>query len=319
MTERENRGGTGLTATLTGRRATRVGCAMAILAVGLVAGPLRGQEWLQMTTARQADGADRMDLRVEYAAGQLRIEPAEEGLLYQARLRYRGDRFRPLRSFAVSDGTARVRLGLEGRNGSGDVELDWTDLDDLDLGDLDENMGDGRLQVGVSRTVPTSLQVLVGAAEAEMELGGLPLTGLSIQTGASETTVRFDAPNPVAMERMEVKTGAAEMELLELANAGARELRVEGAVGDVTLDFTGRWSRDMEATVKMGLGSLHLRIPSDVGVRLRKSSLLSSFSGFGLEQADDGSYRSENWSEAEHRLELSVDAAFGSIDVVRLD
>ena len=97
------------------------------------------------------------------------------------------------------------------------------------------------------------------------------------------------------------------------------ELRVEGAVGDVTLDFTGEWRRDMDASVKVGVGSLTLRIPSDVGVRLRKSSLLSSFSGFGLEEADDGSYRSENWSEAEHRLELSVDAAFGSIDVEQVD
>lgn len=298
-------------------RGVLLAAAAALLTVGLAAGPARGQEWLEMTTARQADGADRMDLRIEYAAGRVEIGPAEEGLLYQARLRYRGDRFRPVRSYELSDGTARVRLGLEGRNGNGDVEVDWSDLDDL--GDLNDDMGDGGLNVGVSRSVPTSLEVLVGAAEAEMELGGLPLTGLSIRTGASETTVRFDAPNPVEMERLEVKTGAAEMELLELANAGARELRVEGAVGDVTLDFTGTWSRDLEATVKMGLGSLELRIPSDVGVRLRKSSLLSSFSGFGLQEAEDGSYRSENWSEAEHRLELSVDAAFGSIDVVQVD
>lgn len=293
--------------------------AAGLLAVVLAAVPAKGQDWLRMTTARQADGAERVDLRVEYAAGELEIGPAEEGLLYSARLRYRGDKFRPLRSFEQSGRTASVRLGLRGLDDETDLDLNWRSLRDLDLGDLEGDMGEGRLEVGLSPTVPTSLDVMVGAAEAEMELGGLPLTGLSLRTGASETTVRFDAPNPARMERMEFRSGAAELELLELGNAGAAELRVEGAVGDVTLDFTGRWSRDMEASIRMGLGSLELRIPAGVGVRLRKSSLLSSFSGFGLREADDGSYRSENWQEAEHRLELSVDAAFGSIDVVRVD
>lgn len=300
-------------------RAVILGIAGALLAVTLAAGPVRAQGWLDMTTARQADGASRMDLRVEYAAGQLRIGPAEEGLLYEARLRYRGDAFRPLRDYQLSDGTARVRLGLQSRNGRSDLDLDWSSLRDLDLGDLDDASGEARLEVGIAREVPTALEVTVGAAEAEMELGGLPLTELLLTSGASETSVRFDAPNPSAMERMEVKAGAAEMELSGLAHAAPRRLRVEGAVGDVTLDFTGDWRRDMDVTVKVGLGSLTLRIPSDVGVRLQRKSLLSSFSGFGLQEADDGSYRSENWSQAEHRLELSVDAAFGSIDVVRLD
>lgn len=300
-------------------RAVHLAAVAAMLAATLAPASAHGQGWLEMKTARQADGASRMDLRVEYAAGRLEIGPAEEGLLYQARLRYRGDSFRPLRSYELSDGTARVRLGLEGRDRESDLDLNWRSLKNLDLDDLDEEMGDGRLAVGVGRTVPTSLEVTVGAAEVEMELGGLPLTGLRINTGASETTVRFDAPNPVEMERMEVRSGAAEMELLELANAGLGRMRVEGAVGDVTLDFTGEWRRDMDVTVKMGLGSLSLRIPADVGVRLRKSSLLSSFSGFGLEKAEDGSYRSDNWSAARHRLELSVDAAFGSIDVRRVD
>lgn len=301
------------------RRAAVLGAAAGLLAALAAAAPLPAQQWLQMTTARQSDGVSRMDLRVEYAAGHLEIGPAEEGLLYQARLRYRGDSFRPLRSYELDDGAARVRLGLQGRDGGEELHLDWRDLRDLDLGELDEGAGDGRLDVGIGRSVPTTLEVRVGAAEAEMELGGLPLTGLSLETGASETTIRFDAPNPVEMDRMEIRSGAAEIELLELANAAAREIRVEGAVGDVTLDFTGAWRRDVEASVKLGLGSLHLRIPADVGVRLRKSSLLSSFSGFGLERAEDDSYRSENWSEAEHRLELSVDAAFGSIDVDRVD
>lgn len=285
-------------------------------------GAAEAQEWLEMTTARQVSGEDSLDVTVQYGAGRLQIGPAEQGLLYRARLRYDAGAFRPLRSYELEQGVASVRLGLRSEDGDG-VQLDWDDLDlgSLDLDEMDLGAGShgGTLDVGLARGVPTSLEVITGAARATLELGGLPLTRLRLASGASETEVAFAEPNPVPMERLTIKAGAASLDLEGLGNAGAREIRVENAVGEVDLDFTGRWTRDARATVKTGLGAVTLRIPSDVAVRLTKSGLLSSFSGLGLEKAEDGSYRSANWDEAEHRLHLEVDAAFGSVDVVRVE
>lgn len=289
----------------------------AVLALG--AAPAAGQDVLRMSTARQVSGQEAVEMEIRYGAGEFLVGPAEEGLLYQARLRYDGRHFRPVKSYRLDDGTARVRLGLEGRNGN-DLDVDWHDLGDLD--DLDLEGGDGtegRLEVGLSREVPTSLRVDAGATEGTLRLGGLPLRRLEINTGASETEIGFDRPNRVPMERLSIKLGAASLEATGLGNAGAEEIVVEGGVGEVTLDFTGEWSRSAEARVKIGLGSLTLRIPSDLGVRLEKGGLLSSFSGLGLEKAGDGSYRTPDWEDAEHRLDLRVDAAFGSIDVEVVD
>ena len=99
-----------------------------------------------------------------------------------------------------------------------------------------------------------------------------------------------------------------------LGNARFERFDLKGGVGDVVLDFTGDWSGDATGSVKMGLGSLELRLPAELGVWIHKSSFLASFSAPGLEKVGDG-YRSPNWETAEHRLELHLETAFGSIEV----
>lgn len=293
-----------------------VAAALTAAATAPAAGQDADRERLRMTTARQTGGERAVEMTVEYGAGTLIVGPADEGLLYEAVMQYDASVFEPVRRYRVSDGVARVELGLRGEGGDMELDLDWDGLrlGDLDLDDIEEG-GGGRLELGLSRSVPTDLEVRTGASSGTLRLGGLPLTGLRLATGASETTVSFDEPNPADMGRLEVKAGAASLVLRRLGNARATEMSFDGAVGEVLLDFTGEWDRDASATVKMGLGALTLRIPEDLGVRVRKSSLLSSFSGLGLERADDGSYRTVNWVEASHRLDLTVDAAFGSIDV----
>lgn len=299
------------------------------LAAALLLAPAgaAGQEWLEMTTARQVSGQETLTMDVVYGAGRLRVGPADEDLLYRARMRYDAESFRPVREFERTGDGARVRLGVEGGGGVDDLdidaEMDWDfpDMSPFELRDLEEmNVSRdraGEMEVGLPRGVPTDLRLRVGAAESTMELGGLPLTRMRIATGASETVVSFDRPNPSVMEELEVKAGAASLEIRGLGHARARRIEVENAVGEVTLDLSGRWTADATASVKTGVGTVTLRIPSDLGVKVDRQTLLSSFSGLGLEEADDGSYRTENWETADHRLELEVEAAFGSIDVER--
>lgn len=296
------------------------------LAAALLLAPAgaAGQEWLEMTTARQVAGEDSLTVDVVYGAGRLRVGPADEDLLYRARMRYDASTFRPVREFERTGDGARVRLGVEGGGGAEDLaDLDWdfSDLSPFELRDL-EGMdagggGSGEMEVGLPRSVPTDLRLRVGASESTMELGGLPLRRLRIATGASETVVSFDRPNPSVMEELQVKAGAASLEIRGLGHARARHIEVENAVGEVTLDLSGRWTADATASVKTGVGAVTLRIPADLGVKVDRQTFLGSFSGLGLEEADDGSYRTENWETADHRLELEVEAALGSIEVER--
>ena len=65
----------------------------------------------------------------------------------------------------------------------------------------------------------------------------------------------------------------------------------------------------------MGLGSLELRIPEGLGVRLQKDSFLTSLDSQGLVKRGDV-YESLDWDRADRRVTIELDAAFGSVSVV---
>ena len=100
-----------------------------------------------------------------------------------------------------------------------------------------------------------------------------------------------------------------------MGRSPAGKINVDAGVGNVVLDFRGEWQGDADVSVDMGLGALELRFPEGLGVRLNKDTFLTSLDSEGLVKRG-GSYYSLDWDEAEYRVTVNVDAAFGSIDVV---
>jgi len=302
----------------------RPGAVALLTLLALLAGPdpARAQDWLETTVSRQITDQESLDVEVRYGAGQLRVEPAEPGLLYRARMRYDASRFDPLRAYRQTGGTASVRLGLDsgGDELDMDLEMDWRNfglrLGDLDLSDLNDGRGLGgaRLRIGLTRTIPTRLELRTGASEGRLELGGLSLERLEVATGASDTRISFSEPNRIPMEELRIRAGAAALRAERLGNARAREIRIENAVGDVTLDFRGEWRQDATARVKVGFGSLRLVVPEGLGVRIEKKGVLSSFDAVGFVRREDG-YETPGYGSTEHRLDLEVEAALGSVSV----
>ena len=68
----------------------------------------------------------------------------------------------------------------------------------------------------------------------------------------------------------------------------------------------------------MGLGSLVLRFPRGLGVRLIKDTFLTSLDSEGLVKRGD-IYYSLDYDEAEYQITVDIDAAFGSIRVAWVD
>ena len=155
------------------------------------------------------------------------------------------------------------------------------------------------------------------AVRADLDLGGLSLNSLELMTGASESRIDVSAPNPLRMRRARLDVGAADFEARRLGNLNAEELELNAGVGSVVLDLSGELAQDMDVSVNIGLGSLELRIPEGVGVRIEKESFLASLDTDGMVKRGDA-YYSSNWDDADRRIEIDVHTAFGSVDVVWL-
>jgi len=273
-------------------RSVAAGLALTVLASGGVV----GQDWQSMSQARARSDETELRVDVEYGAGSLELRPAPAGMLYRTRMRYDADHFRPEVSY--DDG----RLGIE--IGGGDIRGGKTKGGNLDL--------------ALGTELPLDLSLEFGAAEAQIELGGMRLTRGSIKTGASKTVLRVSEPNPQVCNSFEIEVGAAQFEAYSLGNLRTERFRLSGGVGEVVLDFGGAWETDMDANIEMGLGSLTLRVPRGLGLRVQKQGFLAGFDSEGLVKRGDV-YFSENWEAANRRLTVRLQAALGSIRVVWVD
>ncbi len=256
---------------------------------------VEAQSWRTVTMSRQWAGEESLDVRVQFGAGRLTIEPAGPGTLYRMQLRYDEESFEPVANYDEG----RLELGVHGTKSN----FRWG------------KRGAQEMDLSLARDVPMALRVEFGAAEADLDLGGLRLTRLDLHTGASESRVDVSRSNPVRMARATLEVGAADFRVRNLGNLNAEEITVDAGVGHVVLDFQGEWQGDATVSVDMGLGALELHFPEGLGVKLVKDTFLTSLDSEGLVKRGDAFY-SVDWERARHRVTVTVDAAMGSIDVI---
>jgi len=148
------------------------------------------------------------------------------------------------------------------------------------------------LELGKGR--PFALTIETGASEFDMDLGGVPLSGLLVRQGAGRFELDFSAPNRASMQLLEVSSGAAGIELENLANANFSEMRLSGGAAGYELDFGGTLSRDAEATVEAGLSAVEIKIPPSTAAKVVAETTLGSV------DVGDGFTKSEGafWTEA---------------------
>jgi Cell wall-active antibiotics response LiaF, C-terminal len=275
--------------------------AAAAAALALAAGSARAQTLRTLTSTRQLHGERSLTVDITYAAGQFRLQPAGPGDLYRMEMRYDDSGFAPVRDYDPATGV--LRLGLRSLH----EHSTWH------TGHRDEPVPS--LEIALTPSVPMSLDVEIGAAESVVELGGLDLTAVRYQTGASKSEVRFSRPNRGSCDSLAFRAGAAEFLARGLGNADCREMSFEGGLGAVTLDFTGAWRRSAEASVHVAVGTVQLRLPRDLGVSIALDRFLASFDQAGFTKRG-GVYYSDNYDSAPRHLDLHVESALGGIQVV---
>lgn len=273
------------------------GFSLAVLAaIGLSLiepGEATAQDWNTVTAARALTGEDRVSVEVVYAAGEFELGAAEPGRLYRMALEYDQEQFEPVTEY----GAGKLRIGIASR-GRGSVKVNKA----------------GSLNLSLTRDVPLDVRLELGAVKADIDLTGLALTNLEVRTGAAESRIHMDRLNSGEMEQASFKIGAADLEVRGVGNLNAEHIGVEAGIGAVTLYLDGDWARNAHLDIEVGLGALNLKIPEGLGVKLSRTSFLTSLDTEGLVRRGDA-YYSVNWEAAERRVNIDISAALGSVDV----
>lgn len=270
------------------------------LVIGLgVVEAAHGQSRRTVTMSRQVENERSVKVHVQYGAGRFSVVPAEAGVLYRMHIEYDEDVFEPVAEYRGSELTIGTKnVGRRLRFGRDRVA--------------------GEMELALSRDVAMELDMDFGAVRADIDLGGIPLTRLEIATGASQTVIDISEPNPETMSRASIDVGAADFTVRNLGNLNTQVIEIDAGLGEIDLGFTGDWQQDARVSVDMGIGSLVLRFPRGLGIRLVTDTFLVSLDSEGLVKRGDA-YYSLDYDEAEYQITVDIDAAFGSIRVTWVD
>jgi hypothetical protein len=247
---------------------------------------------------------------------------------------------------AIYGGLYRCSLGFNVRSETADYFLtaghctneavEWfADADhDTKLGDRTGTSFPGN-DYGIVRYTNASITVNGTVGAQDIESAGVAYVGEPVRRTGSTTgtrsgtvtglnaTVHYTGGNTVTgmiqpLDRVEIEAGAASFRARELGNLNAAVISLEAGVGDFDLDFEGLRRPETRLEIDMGLGSLEIRIPRNVGIRLKRDSFLAPLNAPGLERRNDF-YYSSDWDSSSIRIDITVDAALGSISVIRFD
>ncbi len=243
-----------------------------------------------------------LETTIDFGAGELELKALSgPSNLFEGRFTFRPGHIEPEVRYSVSRTIGR--LDLEAHS----IKKFFSD-----------NNARNEWELCFSTEVTHAFEVNIGACEAKLDFSGLPIEELAFDLGAGDCKIFFNTPNPVEMKRLEVNAGASELAIFGLGNAHFQKLDFDGGVGDFTLDFSGDFDGDRYADISIGLGSVEIRFPPELGMRVYKDGALSSVDfDPDLEEVSDGIWESSNYARAKSRLTIDLSIGMGSAELKR--
>jgi hypothetical protein len=241
-------------------------------------------------------GAESANVKVEFGAGELDIEAGGPDSLFAGRFRYNVEQWKPTVTYEEGD------LTIE----QGGTQKDWG----IPTGNTRNEW-----ELAFSPQIPLEMKIDIGAGAGDLDFSGLELAELGLRMGAGDFEVRFREPNPIEMRELTLETGAAKLDIRGIGYASPERATVNGGVGEIILDFSGDWANSSKVDITAGVGSITLRLPDDIGVRVETDGGLTNVEA-GEFRRTDGAYVNDVFGETEVELRIHVTTGVGNLRLV---
>lgn len=262
------------------------------------------------TQSRPLAGESELRVTVRFRVGHIIVGAAPENTLYSLDADYDSARYKPTADYDAASHRLDFRLG-------GSREVDFgSDRIKIGFGNSGDSLHvKNRLNLLISPKVALELDLTAGVGETKVNLTNLQTRSLEIESGVSTTFLSCESPNNITCDRLRFRAGVGKFEALQLGNLNFRQLDFEGGIGSSRLDFSGQWRDRADVSVKMGIGELVVSLPPQIGAEV--DSAKRFLSGLHLESFSQrgGSYYSDNYESAKHRVRFRLVTGIGSIRV----
>lgn len=179
----------------------------------------------------------------------------------------------------------------------------------------DEDRQEAEYRVYLSPEPEIDLKCEVGLGDNELDLTGLKMNRVDLESGLAETDIIVAKPNSIRTKEIEIESGLGELNTDHLGNLRFDRLSLEGGLGSSNLDLRG-FEGEGEVVIAVGMGDCTLILPESVGVRLiHEESFMSSVDTRGFVKVDDDRYESQDYDSKESHLLIELEVGMGSVDI----
>ena len=179
----------------------------------------------------------------------------------------------------------------------------------------DEDRQEAEYRVYLSPDPEIDLKCEVGLGDNELDLTGLKINRLNLESGLAETDIIVANPNAIRTKEVSIESGLGELNTDHLGNLKFDRLSLEGGLGSCDLDLRG-FEGDAEVVISVGMGDCNLILPESVGVRLvYEESFMSSVDTRGFMKIDDDRYESKDYDSKDSHLLIELEVGMGSVDI----
>ena len=251
------------------------------------------------------EGETELEAEFELALGRVEVGKAEAGYLFQAEVVLEDDKMIPGVDVERDGRTAHVTLDFASGDGDDGITV-------RGLKAPEEN----EWLLFLSDAVDLDLGFELGMADADLDLTGLRVERLRVESGMATTRLAFDTRNPVAMDVLEIDAGMAKFFGERLGNARFEAFTFEGGAGAFELDFTGGpLPRGAQADLDVGMATLHVTLPEDAPVILHApdSWLARVEIPQGYVKRGKGLWHSPHVRDEADAFVVNIDAGMGKV------
>ena len=213
--------------------------------------------------------------------------------------------------------------GSKARVGALQTESQSVELGDASSVRVEIAMGAGDLQVtgGAEKLLEADFNYNVAELKPEVEYTDGTLVvrqhdvkGLPALQGITDYRNEWDLrlSNEVPMDlSVDVGAGVGDLQLAGLSLTG---LNVNLGAGEYTVDLSGDWVRDLDVTIDVGAADIRVRLPRDVGARVKVEAGPHTIETTGLTQ-DGDVYTNAAYGVSEVTLQIDIEAGIGQINL----
>ena len=175
-------------------------------------------------------------------------------------------------------------------------------------------------KIYLTENKPYSLNLDYGLGNANIDLSGLSIKRLKINTGSADVNVSYQSgmENKIDMDTFFVKVDLGSLNISQLSLARSHVMIAEVGFGNVLLDFSDKPLTSNKVKGSVGAGNMVILLPSEdvpVLVKITESWLCSIQLCKGLKRIGENTFANESYTRKTSKdgLTFDLDVSLGKI------